>query len=123
MKVNCQIQWKSLNLLLASTLKLTLTALHLPMTVLIMLDYLIFLENVGTFIIKVAGARMKRLNRFGFAFKAKNLQGNVILQGVSSCTRKTSPLIVQEAMLEAAMWARESGCYNLLFLSDSFKVV
>ena len=37
-------------------------------------------------IIKVAGARMKRLNRSGFTFKAKNLQGNVILQGVSSYT-------------------------------------
>ena len=74
-------------------------------------------------IIKVAGARMKRLNKSGFTFKAKNLQGNVILQGVSSYTGKTLPLIIQEAMLEVAMRAREFGCYNLLFLSDSFKVV
>ena len=66
---------------------------------------------------------MKRLNRSGFTFKAKNLQGNVILQGVSSYTGKTLPLIIQEAMLEAAMRARELGYYNLLFLSDSNRAV
>ena len=74
-------------------------------------------------IIKVVGARMKRLNRSCFAYEAKNLQGNVILQGVSSCTGKTIPLIIQEAMLEAAIQARELGCYNLLFLSDSNRAV
>ncbi|KAK9985723.1 hypothetical protein SO802_030674 [Lithocarpus litseifolius] len=45
-------------------------------------------------IIKVAGARMKRLNRSRFAYEAKTLQGNAILQGVSSCTGKTLPLII-----------------------------
>ena len=46
-----------------------------------------------------------------------------LIANVSICTGKTIPLIIQEAMLEVAMRARELGCYNLLFLSDSNRAV
>ena len=71
----------------------------------------------------MAEARLKRLNRAGFAYEAKNMQGDIILQGVSSCIRKTVLITIQEAMWEAAMKARDLGYNNFVFLSDSKRVV
>ena len=74
-------------------------------------------------IIKVSGARLKNLNRAGYAYEAKTTQGDPILQGISSCTGQTIPVIIQEAMLEAAIKARDLGFKHVLFLSDSRRAV
>jgi len=71
----------------------------------------------------VARARLKRLNRADFAYEAKNMLGDIILQGVSSCIRKTVPITSQEAMWEVAMKARDLGYNNFVFLGDSKRVV
>ena len=75
------------------------------------------------FIVKVAGARLKRMNRVGYAFEAKTTHANSILQGVYSCTNQPIPVIIQGAMLEAALKARELGFKHILFLSDCRRVV
>lgn len=45
------------------------------------------------------------------------------MQRVSSCTEKMGALIIQEAMVEAAIKARGLGYNFLLFLSDSQRLV
>ena len=71
----------------------------------------------------MAGARLKRMNRAGYAFEAKTTHGNSILQGVYSCTDQPIPVIIQGAMLEAALKARELGFKHILFLSDCRRAV
>ena len=60
-------------------------------------------------IIKVAAARVKRHNRTGFAYEAKSIQGDVVLQGITSCTGKVVSIAIHEAMIEAAIKARSLG--------------
>ena len=36
-------------------------------------------------IIKIVGARLRRSKRTGYAYEAKDRQGNLIFNGVSSC--------------------------------------
>ena len=36
-------------------------------------------------IIKIVGARLRRSKRIGYAYEAKDRQGNLIFNGVSSC--------------------------------------
>ena len=74
-------------------------------------------------IVKVVGARLKRMNRAGYAFEAKTTHGNSILQGIYSCTKQPIPIIIQGAMLEVALKAKELGFKHILFLSDCRKVV
>lgn len=73
--------------------------------------------------IKVAGARKKKARRCGFAYEAKNMQGNIIFKGVSSCAAETIPNAIQEAMVEAVIKARSLGFNQILFLSDSRRSV
>ncbi|KAL0004917.1 hypothetical protein SO802_012478 [Lithocarpus litseifolius] len=74
-------------------------------------------------IIKVVGARKKKARRCGFAYKAKNMQGNIIFEGVSSCAAETIPNAIQEAVVEAAIKARSLGFNQILFLNDSRRSV
>lgn len=74
-------------------------------------------------IIKVVGARKKKARRCGFAYEAKNMQGNIIFQGVSSCGAETIPNAIQEAMVEAAIKARSLGFNQIQFLSNSRRSV
>uniref|UniRef100_A0A7N2R032 Uncharacterized protein n=1 Tax=Quercus lobata TaxID=97700 RepID=A0A7N2R032_QUELO len=60
-------------------------------------------------IIEVAAARVKRHNRTGVAYEAKSIQGDVVLQGITSCTGKVVSIAIQEAMIEAAIKARSLG--------------
>ena len=63
------------------------------------------------------------MNRAGYAYEAKTTHGNPILQGISSCTDQPIPVIIQGAMLEAAIKARDSGFKHVLFLSDCMRAV
>ena len=74
-------------------------------------------------IIKIVGVKQKRLNRAGTAYEAKSMNGDTIIQGVSSCTAKPILVTIQEAMLEVAIKARNLGYTHFLFLSDSRRVV
>ena len=61
-------------------------------------------------IIKVAGARLKNLNRARYTYEAKTTQGDHILQGISSCTDQAILVIIKGAMLEATIKAKDLGC-------------
>ena len=74
-------------------------------------------------IIKVAGVRAKKLHRASFAYEARNLQGEVILQRVSSCTEKVGALLILEAMVDAVIKAKGLGYNFILSLSDSWRPV
>ena len=74
-------------------------------------------------IIKVAGVRAKKLHRASFAYEARNLQGEVILQRVSSCTEKVGALLILEAMVDAVIKAKGLGYNFILSLSDSWRFV
>ena len=65
-------------------------------------------------IIKIAGAR-----RSGFAYEAKNMQRVIIFYGGLSCAVGSALIAIQEAMVEAAIKARNLGYSQILFLSDS----
>ena len=45
-----------------------------------------------------------------------------LIVNVSSCTGKTIPLIIQEAMLEAAMLAREMDCSSVI-VTELYKLL
>ena len=45
------------------------------------------------------------------------------MQGISSCTAKSLPVTIQEAMLKAAIKARDFGYNHFLFLCDSRRSV
>ena len=66
---------------------------------------------------------MKRFNRSSFAYEVKNMQGDILLPGISSYIGKTVPITIQEAMLEAPIKGRDLGYNNFVFLSDSKRVV
>ena len=74
-------------------------------------------------IIKVAAARVKKFNQLGFAYEAKSMQEDVVLQGIASCTGKVDSITFQEAMIEAAIKARSLGFNHILFLCDSKRAV
>ena len=71
----------------------------------------------------MAGARAKKRHRAAFAYEARNLQREVILQRVSSCTENMGDLIILDTMVEAAVKARSFGFKFLLFLTDSLRPV
>lgn len=70
-------------------------------------------------LIKVAGVRKKRTRRCGFAYEAINLQGTVLFHSVSTCASSSTFSAIQEAMVVAAMKARNFGFTHVLFLSDN----
>ena len=45
------------------------------------------------------------------------------MHGISSCTAKSLPVTIQEAMLKAAIKARDFGYNHFLFLCDSRRSV
>lgn len=70
-------------------------------------------------IINVAGARKKKAKRCGFAYEAINMQGTVLFHGASTCTSDSAFSAIQEAMVIAAMKARNLGFTHVLFLNDN----
>ena len=49
----------------------------------------------------------KKFNRAGFTYEAKNRDGDIVMQGIASCTAKTNHFLaitIQEAMIEAAIY-------------------
>ena len=71
----------------------------------------------------MARVRAKKLHRASFAYEARNLQGEVILQRVSSCTEKVGALLILEAMVDAVIKAKGLGYNFILSLSDSWRFV
>ncbi|KAK9983792.1 hypothetical protein SO802_033317 [Lithocarpus litseifolius] len=67
-------------------------------------------------VIKIASARLRRSKRTGYAYEAKDRQGNLIFNGVSSCGAKNITQAVHEAMVETAVKARSIGFSRVLFL-------
>ena len=66
---------------------------------------------------------MRKFNRFGFAYEAKSMQADVVLQGIGSCIGIVVFITIQEAMIKAAIKARSLGFNHILFLCDSRRVV
>ena len=54
-------------------------------------------------IIKIAGARKRRLKRTAYAYEVKNLQRIVMFSGSVSCRAPTSTAATKEALVEAAV--------------------
>ena len=74
-------------------------------------------------IIKVVAARVKKFIRSGFAYEAKSMQTDVVLQGIASCTGIVVSITIQEAMIKVALKARSLGFNHILFLCDSRRAV
>ena len=69
-------------------------------------------------IIKIAGARLRRSKRTGYAYEAKDRQRNLIFNGVSSCGAANATQAVQEVRVEAAVKARSLGFSRVLVLTN-----
>ena len=46
----------------------------------------------------------KKFNRAGFTYEARNRVGDIVMQGIASCTAKAKPfpITIQEAMINEA---------------------
>ena len=60
-------------------------------------------------IVKLAGAKRKRAKRSAYAYEAGNLQGEVVFCGIRSCATGSVAGAVQEAIVEAAVKAKNLG--------------
>ncbi|XP_030966604.1 uncharacterized protein LOC115987239 [Quercus lobata] len=74
-------------------------------------------------IIKLAGAKRKRAKRSAYAYEARNLQGEVVFCGIRSCATGSIVGAVQEAIVEAAVKAKNLGYQQILMLSNCKKLV
>ena len=81
------------------------------------------IKGAWDLIIKIAGARKKRPKRTTYAFEAKNLQGIVMFSGSVICGAPTSIATTKEALMEAAVKARNLGFCRILFFCCSNKLV
>ena len=50
-----------------------------------------------------------------FAYEAKDMTGNTILKGISSCISETTPNAIQEAMVGAAIEVKSLSFNQILF--------
>nr|POE97679.1 hypothetical protein CFP56_06492 [Quercus suber] len=69
-------------------------------------------------IIKIAGARLRMSKMIGYAYEAKDRQGNLIFNGVLSCGAANTTRAVQEVMMEVAVKARSLGFSRVLVLTN-----
>ena len=76
------------------------------------------LGDTWQIIIKIACARLRRSKRTVYAYEAKDRQGNLIFNGVSSCGVANATQAVQEAMVEAIVKARSLGLSRVMFLTN-----
>lgn len=74
-------------------------------------------------IVKLAGAKRKRTKRSAYAYEARNLQGEVVFCGIRSCAAGSVAGAVQEAIVEAAVKAKNLGYQQILMLSNCKKLV
>ena len=74
-------------------------------------------------IIKIAGAKLKKTKRIAYAYEAKNLQGEIMFSGVASCAASSAYGAALEALVEAALKARNMGFHRVIFLSSSKSIV
>ena len=70
-------------------------------------------------IINIAGVRSKK-TRSAYAYEAKNLQGEIMFYGVASSAENSAYGAAQEALVEAALKARNIGFHCVLLLSNRF---
>lgn len=70
-------------------------------------------------IIKVAAHKNRRSRRSGYAYEAKSMEGRVLFTGGVSKGRKPPYLVLQEAVGEAIIKAKELGFNKLIILSNS----
>ncbi|KAF3955923.1 hypothetical protein CMV_018913 [Castanea mollissima] len=74
-------------------------------------------------IIKISRAKTRRSGRTALAYEAINLQGLTIFKGGASNAAATTVGATQEALVEAAMIAKNLGFGRILFLSSSKGIV
>ena len=55
----------------------------------------------------------KKFNRAGFTYEARNRVGDIVMQGIASCTAKAKPfpITIQEAMIEACSYISRLGIW------------
>ena len=74
-------------------------------------------------IVKLAGARRKKPNRWSSAYEAITRQGDSLFYGVNSSVADTTCGALLDAMVEAALKAKNHGFQFVLFLGTSRQLV
>ena len=73
-------------------------------------------------IVKVAGCKRRKCNRSGYAYEAKDMQGDQIFSGGASSLSPSFPAAVQEAIVEAAIKATDLGFRQVLFRTNCKRI-
>ena len=74
-------------------------------------------------IIKIAGVRSRRPCRLGTDYEALTIQGERVFFGVNSSNARTTTGALLEAVVEAGMTAKDQGFNQVLYLTDSRKLL
>ena len=74
-------------------------------------------------IVKLAGARSRKLSRWFSTYEAITRQGDNLFYGVNSSVADTTCGALLDAMVEAALKAKNHGFQYILFLSTSRHLV
>ncbi|KAF3962232.1 hypothetical protein CMV_013230 [Castanea mollissima] len=74
-------------------------------------------------IIKVATTKNRRQCRYGIVYEALTLHGENVFFGVASTTARTATGALLEAVIEAGLAAKAQGFPNVLFITDSKRLM
>ena len=83
-------------------------------------------QNIGgswELLIKIAGARKNRPRRTAFSSEATNLQGRIMFSGSASNGAFTTTAATQEALVEAAIKAKNLVFYRILIMCCIKRIV
>ena len=80
-------------------------------------------SRIWQLIVKLAGARSRKPNRWSSAYEAITGQGDSLFYGVNSCVAGTAVEALLDAMVEAAIKAKNHGFQYILFLGASRHIV
>ena len=73
-------------------------------------------------IVKLVGCTRRKCNRSGYDYEANDLKGDQIFSGGASSLSPSFPAAVQNAIVEAAIKARDLGFRQVLFLTDCKRI-
>nr|XP_023918689.1 uncharacterized protein LOC112030231 [Quercus suber] len=74
-------------------------------------------------IVKIVGARSRKQKRWSYAYEAITRQGDSLFYGVNSNVADTTSGALLDAMVEAALKAKNHGFHYILFLGTSRHLV
>ena len=80
-------------------------------------------SRIWQLIVKLAGARSRKPNSWSSAYEAITRQGDCLFYGVNSCVAGTAVEALLDAMVEAAIKAKNHGFQYILFLGASRHLV